>query len=96
MVKRARMTNVIRSAEMAADNAISVRLDAEALRALEWLTGRGDSTRSEAIRQALVQTAREARRKQVRDDAERIGNDPVDRALVAEIRDFFDELAPPG
>jgi hypothetical protein len=27
-------------------------------------------------------------------DAERVGNDPVDRALVAEIREYMDELAP--
>jgi Arc/MetJ-type ribon-helix-helix transcriptional regulator len=87
------MTNVIRSEEMA-EKAISVRLDADAQRALEWLTSRGVS-RSEAIRQSLIRSAREARREQMRADAERIGNDPHDRAVIAEIREFFDELAPP-
>ncbi|HEY8724457.1 MAG TPA: ribbon-helix-helix protein, CopG family [Gaiellaceae bacterium] len=78
-----------------ADRAISVRLDAEAQRALERLTGRGVS-QSQAIRQALIDADRTARREQVRADAERIGNDPEDRALMAEIREFMDELAPPG
>jgi Arc/MetJ-type ribon-helix-helix transcriptional regulator len=87
------MTNVIRSEAMA-EKAVSVRLDADAQRALEWLTARGVS-RSEAIRQALIRSAREVRREQVRADAERIGNDPHDRAVIAEIREFFDELAPP-
>jgi Arc/MetJ-type ribon-helix-helix transcriptional regulator len=87
------MTNVIRSEAMA-EKAISVRLDADAQRALEWLMSRGAS-RSEAIRQALIRSAREARREQMRADAERIGNDPHDRAVIAEIREFFDELAPP-
>lgn len=53
-------------------------------------------SRSEAIREALIATAREQRREQVRADAERVGNDPADRALMAEIREFMDEFAPPG
>jgi Arc/MetJ-type ribon-helix-helix transcriptional regulator len=88
------MTNVIRSEEMA-EKAISVRLDADAQRALERLTARGVS-QSQAIRQALIDADRDARREQVRADAERIGNDPDDRALMAEIREYMDELAPPG
>jgi Arc/MetJ-type ribon-helix-helix transcriptional regulator len=88
------MTNVIRSAEMA-EKAISVRLDADAQRALERLTEQGVS-QSQAIRQALIDADRTARREQVRADAERIGNDPDDRALMAEIREYMDELAPPG
>jgi Arc/MetJ-type ribon-helix-helix transcriptional regulator len=78
-----------------AEKAISVRLDAEAQRALERLTARGVS-QSQAIRQALIDADRDARREQVRADAERIGNDPDDRALMAEIREYMDELAPPG
>jgi Arc/MetJ-type ribon-helix-helix transcriptional regulator len=88
------MTSVIRSADMA-EKAISVRLDAEAQRALERLMEQGMS-QSEAIRQALIDAARERRREQVRADAERVGNDPADRAVIAEIREFMDELAPPG
>ena len=88
------MTNVIRSAGMA-EKAISVRLDAEAQRALDRLMEQGVS-QSEAIRQALIDAARERRLAQVRADAERVGNDPADRAVIAEIREFMDELAPPG
>lgn len=77
-----------------ADRAISVRLDADAQRALAALTATGIS-RSEAIRQALIVAARTARTEQFRADAERIGKDPRDRAVIAEIREFYDELAPP-
>ncbi len=87
------MTNVIRSAEVA-DKAISVRLDSEAQRALGTLMESG-LTRSEAIRQALIRTARFTRLEHVEAEAKRIGSDPVDRALVAEIRAYMDELAPP-
>lgn len=76
-----------------AEKAISVRLDAEAQRALQRLTATGAS-QSEAIRQALIGTARAAYLEQARADAERIGNDPSDRAVIAEIREFMDELAP--
>jgi Arc/MetJ-type ribon-helix-helix transcriptional regulator len=87
------MTNVIRSPDVA-DKAISVRLDAEAQRALERLMEPGVS-QSEAIRRALIDAARERRLEQVRADAERVGNDPADRAVIAEIREYMDELAPP-
>ena len=88
------MTNVIRSTEMA-DKAISVRLDADAQRALARLTDRGVS-QSQAIRQALVDADRVSVLDEVRADAARIGNDPEDRALMTEIREYMDELAPPG
>ena len=87
------MTNVIRSVDMA-EKAISVRLDAEAQRALDRLTKDGAS-QSQAIRHALIRTAREIRREQIRADAERIGSDPHDLAVIAEIREFFGELDPP-
>ena len=89
-----RMTKVIHSAAMA-EKAISVRLDADAQRALTQLMARGAS-QSQAIRQALLDAARAAWMEQARADAERIGNDPDDRALMAEIREYMDELAPPG
>jgi Arc/MetJ-type ribon-helix-helix transcriptional regulator len=88
------MTNVIRSEEMA-DKAISVRIGADAQRALQRLTERGVS-QSQAIRQALIDAARTSVLEQVREDAERVGNDAEDRALMAEIREYMDELAPPG
>jgi len=93
-VQSLRMTNVIRSEAMA-EKAISVRLDADAQRALAQLMARGAS-QSQAIRQALLDAARAAWMEQARADAERIGNDPEDRALMAEIREYMDELSPPG
>ena len=78
-----------------AEKAISVRLDADAQRALDRLMERGVS-QSQAIRQALLDAARVAWMEQARADAQRIGNDPADRALMAEIREYMDELAPPG
>lgn len=83
------MTNVIRSEAMA-EKAISVRLDAEAQRALEILVRDGTS-QSEAIRSALLAASRAARYERMAADAKRLANDPQDRALIAEIRDFFDE-----
>jgi len=87
------MTNVIRSADMA-EKAISVRLDAEAQRALEWIMSHGYS-QSEAIREALIRAARVREREQIEADAKRLGADPKDRALVAEIQEFMGELDPP-
>lgn len=72
------------------DKPISVRLDEDAARALAFLTRNGAS-QSDAIRQALLRTASTARADQLRADAERVGNDPQDRALMAEIRAFMDE-----
>lgn len=88
------MTNALQF-NVVSDKPISVRLDEDAARALAFLTRNGVS-QSDAIRQALLRTARTARADQVRADAERVGNDPQDRALMAEIRAFMDELAPPG
>jgi Arc/MetJ-type ribon-helix-helix transcriptional regulator len=84
------MTNVIQSAAMA-EKAISVRLDVEAQRALQFLM-RGGLSQSEAIRAALLTASRSSRHDQMALDAKRLAADPEDRALVAEIRDFFDEL----
>jgi Arc/MetJ-type ribon-helix-helix transcriptional regulator len=83
------MTNVIRSASMA-DKAISVRLDAEAQRALASLM-RGGVSQSEAIRAALLAASRGDRYDRMAADAKRLADDPQDQALIAEIRDFFDE-----
>ena len=77
-----------------ADRAISVRLDAEAQRALERLTGPG-RTQSQVIRQALIDADKTSVLEQVRVDAQRLSGDNEDRALMAEIREYMDELAPP-
>lgn len=79
-----------------AERAISVRLDPEAQRALDWIMGHGYS-QSEAIREALIRAARVHERAQIEADAKRIANDPGDRAEIAAIQEFFGELElPPG
>jgi hypothetical protein len=87
------MTNVIQPSSVP-EKPISVRLDADAQHALAQLTARGIS-QSQAIRDALIGAARAAWMTQARADAKRIANDPVDRAAIAEVRAFMDELAPP-
>jgi Arc/MetJ-type ribon-helix-helix transcriptional regulator len=74
-----------------AEKAISVRLDTDAQRALEFLM-RDGASQSDAIRSALNSAARADRHAQVEADAKRIANDPVDRAVIAEIQEFFGEL----
>ena len=88
------MTNALRSAAMS-EKPISVRLDADAHRALELLTARGRS-QSEAIRKALIDASHAAWYAQAREDAKRIAADPVDRAEIAAIQEFFGELDLPG
>jgi len=87
------MTNAIQSS-LVPDKAISVRLDDESQRALRRLMERGLS-QSEAIRRALIDTASSAWLEQARMDAERLANDPSDRAEVAAVRAFMDELDSP-
>jgi len=84
------MTNVIRS-DVVADKAISVRLDAEAQRALAFLLRDGRS-QSEAIRSALIAASRAARYDRMEADAKRLADDPEDRALIAELQEFFGEV----
>jgi Arc/MetJ-type ribon-helix-helix transcriptional regulator len=74
-----------------AEKVISVRLDGASQRALHELMGHG-SSRSEAIRRALIDTARSAWLEQARTDAERLANDPRDRAEIAAVRTFMDVL----
>jgi Arc/MetJ-type ribon-helix-helix transcriptional regulator len=87
------MTNVIRSV-LVADKAISVRLDAEAQRALAKLTA-GGASQSEAIRQALLVAEREAWLAQARADAKRLANDPENLKLIAEIQAEMEDLNEP-
>lgn len=83
------MTNVIPSESMA-ERAISVRLDADAQRALEVLMRDGTS-QSEAIRSALLAASRTARYGRMAVDAQRLSADPENQALIAELHEFFDE-----
>jgi Arc/MetJ-type ribon-helix-helix transcriptional regulator len=77
-----------------ADKAISVRLDAEAQRALSQLTSDGTS-QSQAIRKALIDAERAAWFEQARADAKRLANDPENLKLIAEIQAEMEELRAP-
>lgn len=74
-----------------AEKAISVRLDADAQRALEWLM-RDGASQSEAMRSALISASRTARLELMEADAKRLANDPANLKLIAEIQDFYGEL----
>jgi 23S rRNA maturation mini-RNase III len=71
---------------------LSVRLDAEALRALEVVAA-GELTQSQAIRTALIEAAR--RRQDLQQEAKRLARDEADRQELRQIRDFLDEISAP-
>jgi Arc/MetJ-type ribon-helix-helix transcriptional regulator len=72
--------------------AISLRLDEEAERALELLMRTGRS-RSEAIREAVVETARRRVYELAAEDAARIAADEDDRREVAEVQALLEALS---
>ncbi len=73
------------------EKAISVRLDAEAMHALEELTSGGRS-RSQAMRDALLLAAEGDWYVQARKEWLDMQADPAEQALLKEIRrDFFGE-----
>ena len=67
---------------------LTIRTDPEVERALEALTGEGQS-RSEVARTAILEAERAHRRARLRAEAEQLRNDPEDvaasRALAAEM-----------
>lgn len=76
-------------------NAISVRLDDEALRALAQLEASGMS-RSEAIRKALVDSAARLRnRKSLSDEVGALEADENDRREMREVAVFMESLRAP-
>ena len=77
-----------------AERAISLRLDEQARRALDELMASGLS-QSEAIRRALVDSARRSRpRMSLAAEALMLAANEDDRREVDDIRSFMDELAP--
>jgi hypothetical protein len=84
------MTNVLRFTEVA-DRPISLRLDEEAERALEFLMRNGQS-RSEATRAALIAEARRRKLEIAASDAARVAADPKDRREIAEVQALMEEL----
>jgi hypothetical protein len=71
---------------------LSVRLDAEALRALEVVSA-GGLTQSQAIRTALLEAAR--RRQDLAEEAKRLARDEADRIELRYISESLDEIAAP-
>ena len=77
-------------------SAISVRLDDEALRALGQLQASGLS-RSEAIRQALVDSAAQLRkRKALAEEVAALEADEDDRREMREVAALMESLRAPG
>jgi len=77
-------------------NAVSVRLDEEAQRALAQLEASGLS-RSEAIRSALVKSAqRERRREALRQEMAALEADADDRREMLEVAEFMESLRAEG
>ena len=76
--------------------AVSVRLDDEAMRALAQLEATGIS-RSDAIRSALVEAAlRLGDRKALADEVAALEADEMDRAEMLEVAEMMESLRAPG
>jgi antitoxin component of RelBE/YafQ-DinJ toxin-antitoxin module len=69
---------------------LSVRLDAEALRALEVVAA-GGLTQSQAIRTALLEAAR--RRQDLEAEAKRLTADQADREEIGRIHASMDDIS---
>ncbi len=78
-----------------AERAISVRLDEDADRALQFLMRNGQS-RSEAIRAALIAEARRRKLEIAAADAARVAADPKDRREIAEVQALMEDLRAEG
>ncbi len=70
---------------------ITIRTDKATEEALRELTQEG-ATRSDVIRQALLQAASEQRRAKLRAEAEAIRNDPADLKEVARVLSDMESL----
>ena len=75
--------------------AISVRLDEDAMRALQKLEATGLS-RSDAIRRALIESAERAhRRRALRDEVAALEADPDDRNEMLAVAEIMEQLRAP-
>jgi hypothetical protein len=70
---------------------INVRTDARTDAALAQLTADGTS-RSEAIRRAIIDAAREANARRLREESQRLRNDPDDLAEMRRIQELMEDL----
>jgi Arc/MetJ-type ribon-helix-helix transcriptional regulator len=83
------VSQIVIHSDVVKEKAISVRLDAEAMRALEKLMRDGRS-RSQAIRDALMIATDRERWERARKEWAEMMADPAEQALIKEIqRDFF-------
>ncbi len=73
---------------------VSLRLDDETARALDLLMKSGKS-RSEAVREALIEAAARQRSVDLRAEAERLAADPTDRAEAKAVLDFMESFREP-
>lgn len=71
---------------------VTVRLDDTALAALRLLMRHDGLTRSEAIREALVEAARGRRAAALADEAARLANDEHDLAEMAAVAELMEDL----
>ena len=78
-----------------AERAISLRLDEDAARALQYLMRKGES-RSQAIRAALIGEARRRKLEIAAADAARLAADPNDRREIAEVQALMEDLRGEG
>lgn len=74
---------------------ISIRLDEEAEKALQLLT-RSGRTKSEAVRDALIEAAERRRPRALANEAKRLAEDPEDRAELAEVAALMESLRAAG
>jgi len=77
------------------ERAISLRLDEEAARAVQFLMRNGES-RSQAIRTALLGEARRRKLESAAADAARVAADPNDRREIAEVQALMEALRGEG
>lgn len=70
---------------------LTIRTDANVERALESLTSEGQS-RSEAVRNAILETERAHRRARLRAEAESLRDDPDDVAASRELATEMDAI----
>ena len=73
---------------------VSLRLDDKATEALALLTRDGTS-RSEVIRDALLDAARRKRSAELRAEVEALANDPADLAEAKAVLEFMESLREP-
>ncbi|MGB4777984.1 hypothetical protein [Microbacterium sp.] len=71
---------------------LTIRTDADVERALDALTADGRS-RSDVVREAILDTERQSRRARMRAEAEALRNDPDDAAAARRLASDMEQLS---